>query len=136
MAADPLRQARPPDRGCGRALYDGFVEMIARRGAEPKISTDPRGGKYKLPGPVGCRLRILSLERARQDHPADTLAQVALMLPPHLHEMRREARLDAARAQRPPILLALATPDEDLVAVEVQILTRSSSDSCRRSPAP
>jgi len=60
MAADPLRQARPPDRGRDRALYDGFVEMIARRGAEPRISTDPNRWKHKLPSPVGCGLRIMS----------------------------------------------------------------------------
>ena len=44
------------------------------------------------------------------------------MLALHRHQVRREPLLHTSRQHRHPILLSFATPDRDLVAIEVEVL--------------
>jgi hypothetical protein len=52
-----------------------------------------------------------------------------MMLAPHVDEVRRQPRLYASGEHRSTILLAVATSDHDLVAVEIEVLDAHSGDS-------
>jgi hypothetical protein len=58
----------------------------------------------------------------RQGHVAETFWQIALILAAHVAEMRRQARLHAIGEHRSTVLLPLTTPDDDLMAVEIEVL--------------
>jgi len=128
-----LTSAWPSSSCTVRMSYPSSSRCVANSetGGRTEDLARSASARYKLPRPVGCGLRILPLKRGRQDHAADTLAQVALTLPPHVREMRG---LTLPGSIVPPILPAFTRPDEELVAVEVKSCTRSSSDSRRRTP--
>jgi hypothetical protein len=70
--AEGVRTHALRDSGVPRSVRDGLldnglVKMKARRRPPSWIGADARGGKDELPAPLGGRVRILAVERERQD---------------------------------------------------------------------
>lgn len=84
VRTDALRDTGPPHGVCHFPLHRGLVQMKARRWTPLRISTDPRGRKYKLPGPVGIGVGILATQCTRQHNPPNTVGQIPFMLSSHL----------------------------------------------------
>jgi hypothetical protein len=136
VTADPLRDACAASSGSDRALHDRFVQMIPGRWPEARVSADSPCGENELPAPVGGRIGILPIEGRRKCDAAETVGQITLMLSPDVFEMCRQARLDAAGKHRPTILLPFATPDHDLMAVEIEIFDAQLERLLKPEPSP
>jgi len=64
----------------------------------------------------------LPIERERQDHSAHASLQIPLVLLLHAGQMSAQPLLHQPRQHRPPILPAFAPSDDDLIAIEVDVL--------------
>ena len=67
VRAHSLRQTCFPRRSSHGLLHDRLVQVISGRRTPPWIPADSRGREHELPPPVGCRVRILSIDRERQN---------------------------------------------------------------------
>lgn len=103
-------------------LNGRLVEMKARRRTPLRIATSPRGGKHKLPGPVGGGVGILAIQCKGPHDTSDTIGQIPFMLPSHRTQVSLEPLLHCNRQHRPPVLPSLAPSDDNLVPVEVDVL--------------
>src|SRR5262249_49050516 len=86
------------------------------------VDVESRGRKHPLPGPLAARVRILPCQRPRKLDPAGARSKIASVLPLHEVQMPSQLGRDDARQGRHPILVALAAADDDLVALEVNVL--------------
>ena len=64
---------------------------------------------------------IFSIERERQDNAAKAIGEITFVLPLHVQQMHAKRCLDPFRQHRPPILLSLSTPHQELMPSEVDV---------------
>ena len=136
MRPDPLRDAGSTHGVRYLPLDRRLVQMKARRWTPPRIATDPRGRKHKLPGPVRGGVRILPIQRKRQYDPPESVGKISLMLSFHLPQVSLESILDGNRQHRPPILLSLASPNDNFMPVEVDVLHSQLETFLQPQPGP
>jgi len=122
VAGRALRGTRREDCAAHGVLQDGFVQVVASLLACLALDVVSRGGEDPLPGPLAGGGRDLLGERAGELDPAGAAHEVALVLGPYALEVNGELGLDRDGQHRRAVLVALAAPDSDLVAAEVDVL--------------
>ena len=103
-----------------------YLQMKPRGWTPPRIATDPRSGKHKLPSPLRGGAGILAIQRKGQ---YDLLAS-------HLPQVSLEPLLDGHRQHRPPILLAFTPANDNLMPVEVEVLDSKLQTLLQPQPGP
>ena len=96
--------------------------MEARGWTPPRIATDPRGGKHKLPGPVRGGVGILAIQCKGQDDPPHAVGEIPFMLSSHLPQVSLEPLLDGNRQHRPPVFLAFTPSNDNFMPIKVEVL--------------
>ncbi len=101
--SDALRDTGPTHSIRDLPLHRRLVQMKARGWTPPRIATDPRGGKHKLPGPVRGGVGILAIQCKGQDDPPETVSEIAFMLSSHLSQVPPQSLLDPSVKARPVV---------------------------------
>src|SRR5215831_4039275 len=122
VTARALGDARVAHGVLDRSLHDRLVQVMSTALAGRPVDVESRGRKHPLPGPLAARVRILPCQRPRKLDPAGARSKIAIVLPLHEVQMPSQVGRDDARQGRHPILVALAAADDDLVALEVNVL--------------
>src|SRR5262249_20331837 len=104
------------------ALEDGFVEVVPSAFPGHTVYIDARGRKDPLPHPLPPSVRILPGQGRRQLYPASPSSLVTLVLRSDEVELPRQVRLGDGWQHRRAVLVALATPNHDLIGPEVDVL--------------
>src|SRR5439155_22255576 len=79
-------------------------------------------GENPLPHPRPSGIRVLPGESVGELHPSRPSAEIGLMLTMQPLQMRGERPSDSDRQHGAAVAAALASPDDDLVALEVDVL--------------
>jgi len=116
-----LGEPSTPNRFGNCTLNRRFVQVKARGWTPFRVPTDPRRRKHELPARLCRGSRVFAIEREREHDTPFTAQEVALVLTLHCQEMSRETLLHGCGKHRHPILPSFATPNHDLVAIEVEI---------------
>src|SRR5439155_21540075 len=82
-----------------------------------------RGGKHKQPAPVDAGVGVLPIECKRQRDASDAARQVACVLLLDDRQVLLDRGPDLRREHVQPVLLAFASPNDHLTAVEIQVLS-------------
>lgn len=122
VAAGPLRQAGPADRGRHCPLHRAGMAMMTTPLATHPITIDPRRRKHPLPGPLGRGARILGSQGARELDPPRATREIAPVKPPHQAQVLTERTDRGPRKNGHSVLLALPAPDPDLTPLQIEIL--------------
>ena len=122
MAAHTFGDAGLSHRVRNRSLHHRLVQMIAGRRAEPRIPTDSRGRKHELPPPLRWGIRVLPFERVGKRDTTQPSREIVLVPSSHLLEMLLQIGPHRHRQRRGPIFRALSLPNDNLAALEVNVL--------------
>jgi hypothetical protein len=76
-----LGDTRLPCRVRHGLLDYRFVKVKPGRWSPSRIGTHARSRKDELPRPLCRRIRVLAVERGRQDHTAESAREIRLVLP-------------------------------------------------------
>jgi hypothetical protein len=110
--------------------------VIPRQWPESRVSPNSRRRRHGLPAPFGWSIGIFPLERRGNSHASETFRQIAVMLAPHVSEMRRQPRLHTGGEHRSTILLPFTPPDHDLTAVEIEVFDAQFERLLKSKPSP
>ncbi len=136
VAGRALRDGRREDCAAHGVLHDGLVQVVAALLAHLALDGVPRGGEDPLPEPLTAgRVELLG-ESVRKLDPAGAAREVALVLRLNALQVNGELGFERDGQHRRAVLVALAAPDADRVAAEVDVLDAQAAHSWRRNPAP
>jgi hypothetical protein len=136
VRADGLREARSTHGVRNLPLHRRLVQTKARGWTPSRIATDPRGGKHKLPGPVGGGVGILAIQCKGQYDPPHTVGEIPFMLSSHLPQVSLEPLLDGNRQHRPPVFLAFTPSNDNFMPVKVEVLYSKLQTLLQPQPSP
>jgi hypothetical protein len=122
VGADGLVDSGLAGSGVDGALQHRFMEVKALRRAKARVPADPRRRKNPLPSPLPIGVWVLLRQCVRELHASQTLFQITLVDPADAIQMDRERLLDCTWKHGDAVLVALALPNQDLVAMELDIL--------------
>src|SRR5437870_429822 len=111
-----------PDGFLHRFLHDRFMQMMPPLYTQVFINVPAGCREYPLPSPLASRVRILSRKRIRKGDRSRAFRQVPLMQLAYGLQMRQQPILCSARQHCDSVLAAFAVTNNNLTAVEVQIL--------------
>ena len=134
VRADAFRDARQSRRFGKSLLHDGLVQMIPGRRSKSWSAANPSRRKHELPSPVSRRVGEFAIQCKGQDDAPEPARQVPLMQPPHVSQVPGSTPPSLRPAARHPILLALALPHDDLVAIEIEVLDPQSETLLQPDP--
>ena len=103
------------------------LQVMAALRARLALDVVTRGGEGALPGPLAAGGGEVLRVRAAEFDPAGAACDVVLVLGPNALEVRGEFDLHGDGHHRRAIPVALAAPDGDLVAAEVDVLHAAGS---------
>ncbi len=122
--ADPRRPRRYTEQQYFKtqAEMERLVQMMPVADAGQTICVVRGGREDVLPGPLPVGARVLAGDGVRQGRAAEAVAQVVSMELADLLQVFEKLRPAAGGQRRNAILLPLAVPHGDLVALEVNVL--------------
>jgi hypothetical protein len=115
------------DPGEGRAqldgsLDDGLVEVVAAGLSGAGVKVGAGRGEEPLPGPRAGGVRVLEVESVGELDVSRSVAEVGLVLGVDLAQVRAELGDETRREGGDAVPSAFAVSEEDLAAVEVEVL--------------
>ena len=120
------------DAGGGEGLLHGSLnevgpEMMAtHRAGLARVEAPARGRERPLPGPRALGAGVFDGQGVRHPDGAEALGHIAIVELAHVSEVLAQRRSEHAREDRAPVLVALATADHDLMAIEVDVFHAQS----------
>jgi hypothetical protein len=111
-----------PDRVVHCSLHGRLVQVVEDEVARRRVGAGLRGREDVLPGEALRRAEHLGAKRVREVHLAPAGFELGLMSPGDLVELGAEAIAELCRQERGAIVGASSPANEDLPALEVDIL--------------
>src|SRR5450759_569079 len=122
VRTDRLGNARGAGGFPDRLLDGRLVQVVATLEARARVAGAIMGREGPLPGPIELGGRVLARERLRQVNRAETLGEIPPVERPNGFEVQSKGVAYGKRKHRPPILLTLSVPNQDLAHSEVHVL--------------
>ncbi len=117
-----LAMRRSLDGAFDGALDRGLVEVMAEAPAGRLVDADARSRKHPLPRPLVRRVGVLEGQPARKAGAGKAVGTVGFEELVDVDEMSAQASFGDARERRCPVASALGFADEELLALEVEVL--------------
>lgn len=68
------------------------MHVEARWRSPARVATDPRRREHELPCPLGRRMRVLPIERERQDGPPESTGEITCVVPLDVLQVANQPR--------------------------------------------
>mgnify|MGYP002476047338 CR=1 FL=1 len=100
------------------------ADVLVMASLDPGTGVDRTLGRRKdpLPRPLRGRVGIFDVQRLRKHDPAESVGQIFQVHSSDLFEMRAQRLTGGLREHGNPVLVPLAITNDDLLAVEVEVL--------------
>src|SRR3990172_5282960 len=102
-------------------LEGGFMEVVSALFSCDLVGVMAGGREHPLPAPLLAGIRVLSVQSVGQTDTTQALPQVLLMLALHGLEVSEEGFFHCGGKHCVPILVALPSPNNNLILTEVDI---------------
>jgi hypothetical protein len=112
------------------------VQVIPGRRTESWIAADAAGCKDELPTPLRCGVGELPLERIRHHDTTKSCREIRVVQPLPVFELTPQRFQRALGQQCPAVFLTLPATDDNLAALDVDILDAQLETFLQPQPRP
>lgn len=122
MTCHTLWNAGRPRSPAHCPLENSLVEMVAASDPGRSLTIRPRRRKHILPDPFALRIGKFPAQTGRQERTEHACGEITLKSLPRSLQVNTHRRNRCRRQRHPPVLVSLATSDENLAPIEIHVL--------------